>query len=126
MADDPRPIFHDEPRFAANEPFSIATVCAEHDAPWFNQTLVSANDSVLRFATIHGEFHHHSHETDEVFYVLSGEMEVDIEGRTVTLCAGEGLAISPGTVHRTRANEPVQLLVIAAKNASMNGVGERN
>lgn len=122
MSDAHKAVFLDDVRFAPNEPFSIETVRAEHDEDWFNQSLVSVNESVLRFAQIHGEFHHHHHETDELFFVLSGEMEVDLDDQTLSLKAGEGVMISAGTVHRTRAKEPAQLLVIAEKFAKMVGV----
>ena len=54
---------------------------AEHE-PWFNQTLTSVNDSVVRLGVIEGEFHWHQHDdTDELFLVLEGQLLIDFEDR---------------------------------------------
>ena len=124
MTDAVIPVFHDAPRFGAGAVFSLETVRSEHSDDWFNQSLVTVNDSNVRFAKIHGEFHHHHHDTDELFFVLNGEMEIDVGNQTHRLKSGEGILIEAGTVHRTRAESPAQLLVIAAREATMNGVAD--
>src|SRR3712207_8435507 len=37
---------------------------AAHE-PWFNQTLTSVNDAVVRLAVIEGDFHWHRHDRSE-------------------------------------------------------------
>jgi hypothetical protein len=50
----------------------IPAEAAAHE-PWFNQTLTSVNDAVVRLGVIEGEFHWHKHEgQDEFFLVLWG------------------------------------------------------
>jgi mannose-6-phosphate isomerase-like protein (cupin superfamily) len=50
---------------------------AEHE-PWFNQTLTTVNDSVVRLGVIEGEFHWHKHDdTDEFFLVLQGRLLIE-------------------------------------------------
>ena len=80
----------------------LADECAE---PWWNQTLSKVNDAVVRLGVFLGEFHWHSHaREDEFFFVLEGELLIDLEGRpTVTLQPRQGLVVPRGVVHRTRA-----------------------
>jgi len=59
---------------------------AAHE-PWFNQTLTTVNDSVVRLGIIEGDFHFHKHDDDDEFFlVLEGTLLIDFEDReTVTL-----------------------------------------
>ncbi len=48
---------------------------------WYNQTLCRVNDSVVRMAVIEGEYHWHKHEgDDEFFYVVEGQLLIDLDG----------------------------------------------
>ena len=64
----------------------IPAEIAAHE-PWFNQTLTSVNDAVVRLGILEGDFHWHKHDgQDEFFLVLDGELLIDLEDRdTVTL-----------------------------------------
>ena len=86
---------------------------------WFNQTLCKVNDSVVRVAIIEGEYHWHKHdEDDEFFYVLEGELLIDLEGgadieaRTVSLAPRQGFVVPRGVVHRTRALQRTVMLMV--------------
>lgn len=49
--------------------------------PWFNQTLTRVNDAVVRLGVIEGDFRWHKHDVeDEFFLVLSGELQIEVEG----------------------------------------------
>ena len=76
---------------------------AAHE-PWFNQTLTTVNDAVVRLGVIEGDFHWHKHEADhEFFLVLEGQLLIDLEDReTVTLDPHQGYTVPRGVVHRTR------------------------
>lgn len=81
---------------------------------WWNQTLCEVNDCVVRLGIIHGEFHWHKHdEEDEFFFVLEGELHIDVEGRdSVVLGVHQGYTVPRGVVHRTRAPERVVMLMM--------------
>jgi len=83
--------------------FDIGAEAAAHE-PWFNQTLTSVNDAVVRLGVIEGEFHwHHHDDTDESFLVLEGQLLIDVEERdTVVLDPHQGFTVPRGTEHRTR------------------------
>jgi mannose-6-phosphate isomerase-like protein (cupin superfamily) len=89
---------------------------------WFNQTLCKVNDSVVRVAIIEGEYHWHKHdEDDEFFYVVEGELLIDLEDRTVSLAPRQGFVVPRGVVHRTRA--PQRTVILMVENAGIIPTG---
>ena len=80
---------------------------------WFNQTLTKVNDSVVRIGIVEGEYHWHKHDhDDEFFFVLEGKLLVDLEERTIELYPNQGLTISKGIMHRTRAPQKTVMLMV--------------
>jgi mannose-6-phosphate isomerase-like protein (cupin superfamily) len=80
---------------------------------WYNQTLCKVNGSVVRLGVVQGEYHWHKHDDeDEFFYVVEGELFVDLEERTVRLAPRQGLVVPRGVIHRTRATERTVILMI--------------
>ena len=75
--------------------------------PWFNQTLTTVNDAVVRLGIVEGDFHWHKHDDqDEFFLVLDGQLLIDLDDRpTVTLDRHQGYTVPRGVTHRTRAPE---------------------
>ena len=94
--------------------------------PWFNQTLTTVNDSVVRLGIIEGEFHWHKHdEEDEFFLVLEGQLLIDIEDAdTVTLDPHQGYTVPRGVVHRTRAPARTAILMVEPAGVVPTGDGE--
>jgi mannose-6-phosphate isomerase-like protein (cupin superfamily) len=91
--------------------------------PWFNQTLTTVNDSVVRLGIIEGEFHWHKHDDqDEFFMVLEGQLLIDIEDAdTVTLDPHQGYTVPRGVVHRTRAPARTAILMVEAAGVVPTG-----
>ena len=80
---------------------------------WYNQTLCQVNDAVVRVGVVQGEYHWHQHdEEDEFFYVVSGKLLVDLEGKTMELLPRQGVVVPHGVRHRTRASEPTVMLMV--------------
>jgi len=48
------------------------------------------------------EWSYHAHETDELFMLMSGELELELEGRTIQPAVGEEIRISAGMPHTIR------------------------
>ena len=60
---------------------SLSSACTYK---WFNQTLCQVNESVVRLGVVEGEYHWHKHDNeDEFFYVIEGELFIDLEYRSI-------------------------------------------
>jgi mannose-6-phosphate isomerase-like protein (cupin superfamily) len=80
---------------------------------WYNQTLCQVDESVVRLGVVHGEYHWHKHENeDEFFYVVSGQLLIDLEDRCIDLTPGKGVVIPKGVMHRPRAPERTVILMV--------------
>jgi mannose-6-phosphate isomerase-like protein (cupin superfamily) len=100
----------------------VARMVDECDQPWFNQTLTKVNGSVVRIGIVEGEYHWHRHEDDdEFFFVLSGKLYVDIEDETIELDPNQGVTVSKGLMHRTRA--PVRTVMLMVETDSIDPIG---
>src|SRR3546814_6631212 len=78
-----------------------AAVTADYD----NRVLLDVDDHCMRLAVFEGEYRWHQHpESDELFLVVAGTLEIDIDGgERITLAPWQAAVIPAGTVHRTRA-----------------------
>lgn len=80
---------------------------------WFNQTLTKVNNSVVRLGIVEGEYHWHKHDNDdEFFFVLEGQLLIDLDDQTITLNSNEGVTISKGIMHRPRAPKKTIMLMV--------------
>ena len=95
---------------------------AAHE-PWFNQTLTTVNDAVVRLGILEGEFHWHKHDDqDEFFLVLDGELLIDLEDReTVVLRRHHAYTVPKGVSHRTRAPRRTAVLMVEAAGVVPTG-----
>jgi mannose-6-phosphate isomerase-like protein (cupin superfamily) len=89
---------------------ALADACA---FKWYNQTLCQVNESVVRLGVVEGEYHWHKHDTDdEFFYVVEGELLIDLEDRMVELLPRQGFVVPKGILHRTRAEQRTVILMV--------------
>src|SRR5215212_10175726 len=80
---------------------------------WFNQTLTLVNDSVVRIGIVEGEYHWHKHDNDdEFFFVLEGQLLIDLEEQTIELNPNQGVTITKGVMHRPRAPKKTVMLMV--------------
>jgi mannose-6-phosphate isomerase-like protein (cupin superfamily) len=71
---------------------------------------------------VKGEFHWHKHDNeDEFFYVITGNLGIDIEGKSVELAAMQGFMVPKGTLHRTRAEERTVILMFEGSGVIPTG-----
>jgi mannose-6-phosphate isomerase-like protein (cupin superfamily) len=101
----------------------VAGEAAAHE-PWFNQTLTTVNESVVRLGVIDGDFHWHKHdEEDEFFLVLEGELVIEIEDSdTVRLLPHQGFTVPKGVLHKTSA--PVRTVIVMVEPAAVVPTGD--
>ena len=114
---------HTDDKYGSLTLIDIGAEAASHE-PWFNQTLTTVNDSVVRLGVIEGEFHWHKHdEDDEFFLVLEGELVIEIEGAdTVRLKPQQGYTVPRGVMHKTSA--PVRTSILMVESAGVVPTGD--
>jgi mannose-6-phosphate isomerase-like protein (cupin superfamily) len=99
-----------------HEPLEVIDEKALADAcefKWYNQTLCKVNDSVVRLGVMQGEYHWHKHEEDdEFFYVVDGQLLIDLQDRSVELSPRQGFVVPKGAMHRTRAQHRTVILMV--------------
>jgi mannose-6-phosphate isomerase-like protein (cupin superfamily) len=109
-------------RYKHLELIDTPSIVASVKDKWWNQTLTQVNDSVVRLGILEGEFHWHKHDAeDECFFVLHGRLFVDLEDRTIEVGPHQGLTVSKGVLHRTRAPKKVVVLMIETKSVVPTG-----
>ena len=90
---------------------------------WFNQTLTQVNDSVVRLGIVEGEYHWHKHENDdEFFFVLDGQLLIDLEDQTIELNPNQGVTITKGIMHRPRA--PKKTVILMVETSAIQPTGD--
>jgi len=89
---------------------------------WYNQTLCQVNESVVRLGVFDGEYHWHKHDQDdEFFYVVEGQLLIDLEEKTVALSPRQGFVVPKRVVHRTRATQRTVVLMVENKGIIPTG-----
>lgn len=96
------------------EKINIAEKLASFSDHWAPRIVARYNDNEVRLVKVEGEFIWHKHEdTDELFLVLDGTLDMELRDRTVALEAGELFVVPRGTEHRPCARSgEVKLLLI--------------
>jgi mannose-6-phosphate isomerase-like protein (cupin superfamily) len=122
MSDPARYVIHSDPLVGPLEVVDVQKLVEACRDEWYNQTLCRVNESVVRLGVVHGEYHWHKHDNeDEFFYVLSGTLLIDLDGRTVTLLPSQGFIVPHGVMHRTRAPERTAMLMIERASVTPTG-----
>ena len=109
-------------KFNHLELVDVPAIVKANQHKWFNQTLTKVNDSVVRVAIIEGEYHWHKHDNDdEFFFVLEGQLLIDLEDKTIALDPWEGFTITKGVLHRTRALKKTVMLMVETSDIVPTG-----
>jgi mannose-6-phosphate isomerase-like protein (cupin superfamily) len=109
-------------RFKHLEKLDVRELIDECKVPWYNETLTKVNDSVVRIGIVEGEYHWHKHDRDdEFFYVVEGQLLIDLEDRTIELNPMQGVTITKGLMHRPRAPKKTVMLMVETSEIQPTG-----
>jgi mannose-6-phosphate isomerase-like protein (cupin superfamily) len=89
---------------------------------WKNFPICEINDHVVRLSVIQKDFHWHKHDnSDEFFFVIEGELNVDFEDKTETLTSGQMIKVPKNILHRTRSKKRTKLLCFETIDNDVTG-----
>lgn len=103
-------------------PINIEKKFALFDEHWSPRVIAEPNDYQYKLAKFQGEFVWHDHkDTDEVFIVMDGELEIAFRDRTVRLHRGEILVVPKGVQHKPRAEQECKVMLVEPKGVVSTG-----
>ena len=89
---------------------------------WSPKVIAEMNDYQFKLVKLEGDFVWHSHaETDETFFVVEGELRIDLRDGAVTIGPGEMFVVPKGVEHKPFAKREVKLMLIEPKGVVNTG-----
>jgi mannose-6-phosphate isomerase-like protein (cupin superfamily) len=95
------------------QPIDFAEKLNKFSEQWSPKIVAQMNDYHLKLAKVQGEFIWHDHpETDEVFIIVKGQLEIIFRDGKVLLSEGEMFVVPKGVEHKPVAVEECHILLI--------------
>ena len=89
---------------------------------WSPKVIAELNDYQFKLVKIQGEFVWHNHpDTDEVFIVIEGSMNIEFENETVQLNEGEMLVVPKGIEHKPYADSECKVMLVEPRGVVNTG-----
>ena len=89
---------------------------------WSPKVIAELNDYQFKLVKIQGEFVWHNHpDTDEVFIVIEGSMNIEFENETVHLNEGEMLVVPKGVEHKPYADSECKVMLVEPRGVVNTG-----
>ena len=89
---------------------------------WSPKVIAEMNDYQFKIARVKGEFVWHNHEqTDEVFIVIEGRMQIMFREETIDLVAGEMYVVPKGVDHKPFADEECKIMLVEPRGVVNTG-----
>ena len=86
---------------------------AKFSEHWSPKIVAQMNEYHFKLAKVQGEFVWHDHpETDEVFLVVKGKLDIHLRDGAVTLNTGELYVVPKGVEHKPVAAEECHILLV--------------
>lgn len=102
---------------------TIAAELAQVTEHWTPRVIGRVNDQYVKVAKLLGEFVWHAHDNeDELFWVISGRLRIQLEGRDeVVLDPGEFFVVPRGLRHNPVAETEVEIVLIETVTTTHTG-----
>jgi mannose-6-phosphate isomerase-like protein (cupin superfamily) len=101
---------------------SPSAIASSLNELWSPRVVAELDDSYVKVAKVKGDLAWHSHEhEDELFYVLKGSLQIEMEKSTVVINAGEAYVVPKGVLHNPIAEEECHIMLIEKKSTLHTG-----
>lgn len=95
------------------QPINLKDKLTKFSDLWSPRIISQFNDYHIKLAKVQGEFVWHDHpETDELFIVLDGELEIQFRDGAVRLAQGEMCIVPKGVEHKPVAAGECHIMLI--------------
>ena len=94
----------------------------EFNETWSPKVIAEMNDYQFKLVKIKDEFVWHKHkDTDEVFIVIEGKINIEFEDQIVELNAGEMIVVPKGKKHKPYATEEAKIMLVEPRGIINTG-----
>ena len=95
------------------QPINFQEKLTKFSEHWSPRIVAQMNDYHFKIVKIEGEFVWHDHpETDEVFIILKGQLEIQFRDGKVSLKQGEMFVVPKGLEHKPVAEQECHILLV--------------
>lgn len=95
--------------------------------PWSPTIVGELNGQYVKLAWFDGAYVWHAHETeDEMFYVVSGRLNIELRDRTIELAPGEFFIVPHGVEHKPVALPKAEVLLFEPASTLNTGTAQAN
>ncbi|GFD80545.1 cupin [Tenacibaculum sp. KUL118] len=89
---------------------------------WSPRVVAEMNDYQFKLVKVEGEFVWHDHpDTDEVFIVIEGTLNIEFRDGVVSLDSGEMFVIPKGVEHKPVAHSECKIMLVEPKGVVNTG-----
>ena len=104
------------------QPINLSEKFSKFSDHWSPRVIAEMNDYQFKLVKVHGEFVWHDHpDTDEVFIVLEGTLDIEFRDGKVTLASGEMFVVPRGTEHKPVARDECRVMLIEPRDVVNTG-----
>ena len=94
----------------------------EFNETWSPKVIAEMNNYQFKLVKIKDEFVWHKHkDTDEVFIVIEGKINIEFEDQIVELNAGEMIVVPQGKKHKPFATEEAKIMLVEPRGIINTG-----
>jgi mannose-6-phosphate isomerase-like protein (cupin superfamily) len=98
---------------------------AKFNDHWSPRVIAEMNDYQFKLVKVSGEFVWHDHpDTDEVFIVMEGALDLEFRDGVVHLNQGEMFVVPKGVEHKPVAEHECKIMIIEPKGVVNTGESE--
>ena len=89
---------------------------------WIPKIIGELNGQQVKLAKLQGEFVWHDHKNeDELFYVIKGQLLIELKDKTITLNEGDLYIVPRGVAHKPIAHEEVHIMLFEPASIEHTG-----
>ena len=105
-----------------NKKINVIQKLQKFKEKWSPKVIAEVNDYQVKLAKISGEFIWHKHDTtDELFYIIRGNMKIIFRDGIVNLSKGDMYIVPKGTEHKPIAEKECSIMLIEPKGILNTG-----